>query len=235
MLKLRPISVVFSVKNFASYLRGPVIGINFGYTNSSVAILEVRNEGYAWKDQGRKAKVLKNDEDAFTTPSVVAFKEDGECLVGAPAVRQAFLNSQNTVFGIKRLIGRKFDDKKVQDFRKTVPYKIVKSSNGDACVEVQSQIYSLSQIASKILTKLKQTAENNLNKNVKNAMITVPGYFDNSQRLALREAARLANLKIIRFVIDSRAAAIACGFDIARDRMFVLIFWGILNFRGPLF
>ncbi|CAK5024483.1 unnamed protein product [Meloidogyne enterolobii] len=105
MVKLRPTSTHLSVRNFGNYLRGPVIGINFGFTNSSVSILE-----------GRKAKVLKNDEDFFTTPSVVAFTEDGEYLVGAPAVRQAVLNSRNTIFGIKRLIGLKYDDEQVQDF-----------------------------------------------------------------------------------------------------------------------
>ncbi|CAK5026072.1 unnamed protein product [Meloidogyne enterolobii] len=202
MVKLRPTSTHFSVRNLGNYLRGPVIGINFGFTNSSVSILE-----------DRKAKVLKNDEDAFTTPSVVAFTEDGEYLVGAPAVRQAVLNSQNTIFGIKRLIGLKYEDKQVQDFMKTIPYKIVKSFNGDACIEIQSKLYSPSQIVSFILLKLKQTAENYLNKKIRETIITIPGYFNDSQKQALEEAGKLAGMKILRFVDDSAtAAAIDCDY-----------------------
>ncbi|CAK5080360.1 unnamed protein product [Meloidogyne enterolobii] len=197
MRKLRPTFNNFSVKKLE--LRGPVIGINFGFTNSSVAILEER-----------KAKVLKNDEGSFTTPSVVSFTKNGggeECLVGAPALRQAVLNSQNTVFNIKRLIGRKFDDKEVQDFIKEFPNKILKSSNGDnVLIEIQGKLYSPQQITSFILIKLKEMTENYLNKKVGDAIITVPNYFDYSQKQALKQAGKLANLRILRFVPDSIAA-----------------------------
>nr|CAD2200407.1 unnamed protein product [Meloidogyne enterolobii] len=196
MRKLRPSFNNFSVKKLE--LRGPVIGINFGFTNSSVAILEER-----------KAKVLKNDEGSFTTPSVVSFTKNGggECLVGAPALRQAVLNSQNTVFNIKRLIGRKFDDKEVQDFIKEFPNKILKSPNGDnVLIEIQGKLYSPQQITSFILIKLKEMTENYLNKKVGDAIITVPNYFDYSQKQALKQAGKLANLRILRFVPDSIAA-----------------------------
>uniref|UniRef100_A0A914LY97 Uncharacterized protein n=1 Tax=Meloidogyne incognita TaxID=6306 RepID=A0A914LY97_MELIC len=203
MRKLRPTFNNFCVKKLE--LRGPVIGINFGFTNSSVAILEER-----------KAKVLKNDEGSFTTPSVVSFTKNGggECLVGAPALRQAVLNSQNTVFNIKRLIGRKFDDKEVQDFIKESPNKILKSPNGDnVLIEIQGKLYSPQQITSFILIKLKEMTENYLNKKVGDAIITVPNYFDYSQKQALKQAGELAGLKILRFVPDSIAAVFGYGFD----------------------
>ncbi|KAL7073793.1 hypothetical protein ACQ4LE_007228 [Meloidogyne hapla] len=200
---LRPSFSYFSVKNFGNALRGPVIGINFGFTNSSVAILE-----------NRKAKVLKNDEGSILTPSVVAFTKDDEILVGAPAIRQSVLNSQNTIFGIKRLIGRKYDEKEVLDFMRDIPYKIVRDPNGDVLIEVQDKLYSPSQITSYILTKLKETAENNLNKKVRDAIITVPSYFNNSQKQALEEAGNLAGLRVLRFVNESVAAAIGYNLDI---------------------
>ncbi|KAL7073466.1 hypothetical protein ACQ4LE_007586 [Meloidogyne hapla] len=195
---LRPSFFYFSVKNFGSTLRGPVIGINFGFTNSSVAILE-----------DRKAKVLKNDEGSILTPSVVAFTKDDEILVGAPAIRQSVLNSQNTIFGIKRLSGRKYDEKEVLDFIKDVPYKIIKSSNGDALIETQGNIYSPPQLASFILKKLKKTAENYLNKKVRNAIITVPSYFNDSQKQALRYACKLVGVKAVRVFKESTAAALS--------------------------
>ncbi|KAF7631211.1 hypothetical protein Mgra_00008538 [Meloidogyne graminicola] len=150
----RFITKLFSTQN------GPVIGINFGTTHSSVAILE-----------DRKAKLLRNSEGSQTTPSVVAFNKDGECLVGSSAVRQAVLNSQNTIYGIKRLIGQKYNDENVQKIIhfwfnevKTFPFKIVNSSNGDVLVMAQDTLYTPSQITSFILTNLKETAENYLNK-----------------------------------------------------------------------
>uniref|UniRef100_A0A1I8BPA2 Uncharacterized protein n=1 Tax=Meloidogyne hapla TaxID=6305 RepID=A0A1I8BPA2_MELHA len=199
MIRLfRPSFNRFPVKRLSNALRGPVIGINFGFTNSSVAILE-----------DRKAKVLKNDEGSILTPSVVAFTKDDEILVGAPAIRQSVLNSQNTIFGIKRLSGRKYDEKEVLDFIKDVPYKIIKSSNGDAWIETQNNIYSPPQLASFILTKLKKTAENYLNKKVRDAIVTVPAYFNDSQKKLIKYACKLANINVIRVFDESTAAAFA--------------------------
>ncbi|KAL7073467.1 hypothetical protein ACQ4LE_007587, partial [Meloidogyne hapla] len=221
MRKLRPSFFYFSVKNVGSTLRGPVIGINFGFANSSVAILE-----------NRKAKVLKNDEGSILTPSVVAFTKDDEILVGAPAIRQSVLNSQNTIFGIKRLIGRKYDEKEVQDFMKDIPYKIVRDPNGDVLIEVQDKLHSPPQIASYILTKLKETAENNLNKKVRDAIITVPSYFNDSQKQAIKEAAKLAGLRVLRFVNESVAAAIGYNLDIQNAQNEIV---AVCNLNGGIF
>uniref|UniRef100_A0A1I8B1K0 Heat shock protein 70 family n=1 Tax=Meloidogyne hapla TaxID=6305 RepID=A0A1I8B1K0_MELHA len=180
---LRPSFNRFSVRNLRSKLRGPVIGINFGFTNSSVAILE-----------DRKAK---NSEGSRLTPSVVAFTKDDRILVGAPALRQSFLNSQNTIFGVKRLIGREYNDKD--------------ASNGYAWIEAHGNIYSPPQIASFILTKLRKTAENYLNKKVVEAIITVHAYFNDSQRDFIIHACKLANIKVLSVFNEPTAAAFAYG------------------------
>ncbi|KAL7073461.1 hypothetical protein ACQ4LE_007580 [Meloidogyne hapla] len=212
---LRPSFNRFPVKRLSNALRGPVIGINFGFTNSSVAILE-----------DRKAKVLKNDEGSILTPSVVAFTKDDEILVGAPAIRQSVLNSQNTIFGIKRLIGRKYDEKEVLDFMKDIPYKIIRNPNADVLIEVQDKLYSPSQIASFILLKLKKTAENYLNKKVSNAIITVPAYFNDSQRKLIKEAGRLANLRISNIFNESAVAAFAYNLDIGSNDLIAICDYG---------
>src|SRR5699024_8542324 len=151
-------------------VKGVVIGIDLGTTNSCVAVME-----------GKTPKVIENAEGARTTPSVVAFTADGERLVGMPAKRQAVTNAANTFYATKRLIGRRFEDQEVQKDMKIVSYKIVKSSNGDAWVEAHGKMYSPSQIGAFILTKMKETAEAYLNTPVKNAVVTVPAYFNDSQ------------------------------------------------------
>ncbi|XP_007441511.2 stress-70 protein, mitochondrial-like [Python bivittatus] len=159
-------------RNYASEaIRGAVIGIDLGTTNSCVAVME-----------GKQAKVLENSEGARTTPSVVAFSGDGERLVGMPAKRQAVTNPHNTLYATKRLIGRRYDDPEVQKDIKNVPFKIVRASNGDAWVESHGKLYSPSQIGAFILMKMKETAENYLGHPAKNAVITVPAYFNDSQR-----------------------------------------------------
>ena len=185
-----------------------VIGIDLGTTNSCVAVME-----------GKTPKVIENAEGSRTTPSVVAFTADGERLVGMPAKRQAVTNAANTFYATKRLIGRRFDDKETQKDLKMVSYKIVKASNGDAWVEAHGKLYSPSQIGAFILTKMKETAEAYLNQPVKNAVITVPAYFNDSQRQATKDAGQISGLNVLRVINEPTAAAIAYGMDKTEDRV----------------
>jgi molecular chaperone DnaK len=180
----------------------PIVGIDLGTTNSCVAIFE-----------GGEAKVIPNREGTRTTPSVVAFQESGEILVGLPAKRQAIINAENTVFGIKRLMGRKFNDPVVQEWRKRVPYKIVEAPNGDAHVEIRGKRYSPPEISAMILRKIKQDLEEYLGQEVKDVVITVPAYFDDSQRQATKDAGRIAGLNVIRIINEPTAACLAYGLE----------------------
>ncbi|VVB13805.1 unnamed protein product [Arabis nemorensis] len=177
-----------------------VIGIDLGTTNSCVAVME-----------GKNPKVIENAEGARTTPSVVAFNQKGELLVGTPAKRQAVTNPTNTIFGTKRMIGRKFDDPQTQKEMKMVPYKIVRAPNGDAWVEANGQQYSPSQVGAFVLTKMKETAEAYLGKSVKKAVVTVPAYFNDAQRQATKDAGRIAGLDVERIINEPTAAALSYG------------------------
>ncbi len=179
-----------------------VIGIDLGTTNSCVAVME-----------GTQAKIIENAEGGRTTPSVVAFTKDGEILVGQPAKRQAVTNPENTIFAVKRLIGRRYDDPVVEKDKKLVPYKIVKGDNGDAWIEVAGKKHSPSQISSHILVKMKETAEAYLGTKVSQAVITVPAYFNDSQRQATKDAGRIAGLEVLRIINEPTAAALAYGLD----------------------
>lgn len=179
-----------------------VIGIDLGTTNSCVAIME-----------GKNTKVIENSEGVRTTPSIIGFLANGEKTVGAPAKRQAVTNPQNTVFGIKRLIGRRFEDPTTQKDKDLVPYKIVPSSNGDAWVEVKGEKFSPSQISAFTLMKMKETAESYLGEKVEKAVITVPAYFNDSQRQATKDAGKIAGLEVLRIINEPTAAALAYGFD----------------------
>ncbi|HGG06009.1 MAG TPA: molecular chaperone DnaK [Aliiroseovarius sp.] len=178
-----------------------VIGIDLGTTNSCVAIMD-----------GSQPRVIENSEGARTTPSVVAFKDD-ERLVGMPAKRQAVTNPENTIFAVKRLIGRRVDDPAVNKDRKHVPYKIVDGGNGDAWVEVNKEKYSPSQISAFILGKMKETAESYLGEEVTQAVITVPAYFNDAQRQATKDAGKIAGLEVLRIINEPTAAALAYGLD----------------------
>jgi molecular chaperone DnaK len=179
-----------------------VIGIDLGTTNSCVAIME-----------GGKPRVIENSEGDRTTPSIVAFTKDGEVLVGQPAKRQAVTNPPNTLFAIKRLIGRKFDDEVVQRDIKMVPYKIARADNGDAWVEVQGKKMAPPEISARVLMKMKKTAEDYLGEPVTEAVITVPAYFNDSQRQATKDAGRIAGLTVKRIINEPTAAALAYGLD----------------------
>ncbi|NVP56778.1 molecular chaperone DnaK [Mycoplana rhizolycopersici] len=179
-----------------------VIGIDLGTTNSCVAVMD-----------GKDAKVIENAEGARTTPSMVAFSDDGERLVGQPAKRQAVTNPENTLFAIKRLIGRTFDDPTTQKDKGMVPYKIVKAPNGDAWVEAHGETYSPSQISAMILQKMKETAESYLGEKVTQAVITVPAYFNDAQRQATKDAGKIAGLEVLRIINEPTAAALAYGLD----------------------
>ncbi|KAA8536340.1 hypothetical protein F0562_028818 [Nyssa sinensis] len=179
-----------------------IIGIDLGTTNSCVAVME-----------GKNAKVIENSEGSRTTPSVVAFNQKGELLVGTPAKRQAVTNPTNTIFGTKRLIGRRFDDPQTQKEMKMVPYKIVRAPNGDAWVEANGQQYSPSQIGAFILTKMKETADSYLGKTVTKAVITVPAYFNDAQRQATKDAGRIAGLDVQRIINEPTAAALSYGLN----------------------
>jgi molecular chaperone DnaK len=179
-----------------------IIGIDLGTTNSCVAVME-----------GDKAKIIENAEGARTTPSYVAFTDDGERIAGQPAKRQSVTNPENTLYGIKRLIGRPFDDAEVQKMAKNAPFKIVKSKTGDAWVEVNGEQYAPSQISAQILTKMKETAEAHLGSKVTQAVITVPAYFNDSQRQATKDAGKIAGLEVLRIINEPTAAALAYGLD----------------------
>ncbi|XP_071793308.1 stress-70 protein, mitochondrial-like [Asterias amurensis] len=189
-------------------VKGSVIGIDLGTTNSCVAIME-----------GKTAKVLENAEGARTTPSVVAFTADGERLVGMPAKRQAVTNSKNTLYATKRLIGRKFTDPETQKDIKTVSFDITKASNGDAWLKAHDKVYSPSQIGAFVLIKMKETAENYLGTPAKNAVITVPAYFNDSQRQATKDAGQIAGLNVLRVINEPTAAALAYGMDKTDDKI----------------
>ncbi|RKF76853.1 Heat shock 70 kDa protein [Golovinomyces cichoracearum] len=191
-----------------SKVRGPVIGIDLGTTNSAVAIME-----------GKSPKIIENSEGARTTPSVVAFAQDCERLVGVSAKRQAVVNPENTLFATKRLIGRKFSDAEVQRDLKEVPYKIVQHSNGDAWVSARGEKYSPSQVGGFILQKMKETAEAYFTKPVKNAVVTVPAYFNDSQRQATKDAGQIAGLTVLRVVNEPTAAALAYGLEKDEDKV----------------
>lgn len=179
-----------------------VIGIDLGTTNSCVAVME-----------GKNPKVIENSEGSRTTPSVVAFNQKGELLVGTPAKRQAVTNPSNTLFGTKRLIGRKFDDPQTQKEMKMVPYKIIRAPNGDAWVEANGQQYSPSQIGAFVLGKMKETAESYLGRSVANAVITVPAYFNDAQRQATKDAGRIAGMEVKRIINEPTAAALSYGMN----------------------
>src|SRR5262245_16931625 len=178
------------------------IGIDLGTTNSVVAIME-----------GNRAKVIENAEGSRTTPSMVAFTDSSEILVGQTAKRQSITNPENTIFAIKRLIGRRDDDPMTQKDRSMVPYKIVPGPNGDAWVEVKGKKYSPSQISAFILTKMKETAEAYLGTKVMEAVITVPAYFNDAQRQATKDAGRIAGLEVLRIINEPTAAALAYGLE----------------------
>ena len=179
-----------------------VIGIDLGTTNSCVAIMD-----------GMDSKVIENAEGARTTPSMVAFTEDGERLVGQPAKRQAVTNPTNTLFAVKRLIGRRYEDPTVEKDKGLVPFEIVKGDNGDAWVQAQGKSYSPAEISAMILQKMKETAESYLGEKVQKAVITVPAYFNDAQRQATKDAGRIAGLEVLRIINEPTAAALAYGLD----------------------
>ena len=181
---------------------GKIIGIDLGTTNSCVAVMD-----------GNQVKILENAEGTRTTPSIVAYMEDGETLVGAPAKRQAVTNPTNTLYAVKRLIGRKFSEDAVQKDIHLMPYKIVKADNGDAWVEAQNKKLAPSQVAADVLRKMKKTAEDFLGEEVTEAVITVPAYFNDSQRQATKDAGRIAGLDVKRIINEPTAAALAFGMD----------------------
>jgi len=179
-----------------------IIGIDLGTTNSCVAVMD-----------GKDPKVIENSEGVRTTPSMVAFGEDSERTTGLPAKRQAVTNPENTLFAVKRLMGRRFDDPMVKKDKNLVPYNIVKAENGDAWVEARSEKYSPSQISAFILQKMKETAESYLGENVTQAVITVPAYFNDAQRQATKDAGKIAGLEVLRIINEPTAAALAYGLD----------------------
>src|SRR5271170_7542911 len=181
---------------------GKVIGIDLGTTNSCVAVMD-----------GKTPKVIENSEGRNTTPSIVAFTDDGERLVGQPAKRQAVTNPERTFFAVKRLMGRRYDDPMVEKDKKLVPYKIVRANNGDAWVEADGKTYSPSQISAFVLQKMKETAEANLGQKVTQAVITVPAYFNDAQRQATKDAGKIAGLEVLRIINEPTAAALAYGLD----------------------
>jgi len=198
----------FNLIWFNNMAKDIVIGIDLGTTNSCVAIMD-----------GKETQVIQNAEGARTTPSVVAFTDKGERLIGQPAKRQAVTNSQNTIYAIKRLIGRKFSDKETQDIVKKSSYKIAKADNGDAWAQVKSgEKYSPSQISAFVLQKMKETAESYLGQKVTKAVITVPAHFNDSQRQATKDAGKIAGLDVLRIINEPTAAALAYGLDKAQAK-----------------
>ncbi|AMN77215.1 molecular chaperone DnaK [Pseudomonas sp. C 49-2] len=192
---------------------GKIIGIDLGTTNSCVSVME-----------NGKAKVIENAEGARTTPSIIAYANDGEILVGQSAKRQAVTNPHNTLYAVKRLIGRKFDEEVVQKDIKMVPYKIAKADNGDAWVEVNGNKMSAPQISAEVLKKMKKTAEDYLGEAVTEAVITVPAYFNDSQRQATKDAGRIAGLDVKRIINEPTAAALAYGMDKAKGDHTVIVY-----------
>lgn len=192
---------------------GKIIGIDLGTTNSCVSILENGN-----------VKVIENAEGARTTPSIIAYANDGEILVGQSAKRQAVTNPHNTLYAVKRLIGRRFDEEVVQKDIQMVPYKIAKADNGDAWVEVNGQKMAPPQISAEILKKMKKTAEDYLGEPVTEAVITVPAYFNDSQRQATKDAGRIAGLDVKRIINEPTAAALAYGMDKAKGDHTVIVY-----------
>lgn len=192
---------------------GKIIGIDLGTTNSCVSVLENGN-----------VKVIENAEGARTTPSIIAYANDGEILVGQSAKRQAVTNPHNTLYAVKRLIGRKFDEEVVQKDIKMVPYKIAKADNGDAWVEVNGQKMAPPQISAEVLKKMKKTAEDYLGESVTEAVITVPAYFNDSQRQATKDAGRIAGLDVKRIINEPTAAALAYGMDKAKGDHTVIVY-----------
>jgi len=191
-----------------------VIGIDLGTTNSCVAIMEGKTN----------IKVIENSEGARTTPSIVGFLANGEKVVGSPAKRQAVTNPQNTIFGIKRLIGRRYNDPLTEKDKGLVPYKIVASANGDAWVDVKNEKYSPSQISAYTLMKMKETAESYLGEKVDKAVITVPAYFNDSQRQATKDAGKIAGLDVLRIINEPTAAALAYGFDKKNNGQTIVVY-----------
>jgi len=208
-LQATAVAQKFDVRYKSDGVKGAVIGVDLGTTNSCVAVME-----------GKAAKVIENAEGARTTPSVVAFGGDGERLVGMPAKRQAVTNSENTFYATKRLIGRRFDDAEIQKEMKILSYKIVKSSNGDAWVKSSDgKVYSPSQMGAFVLTKMRETAEGYLGVAPKNAVVTVPAYFNDSQRQATKDAGQIAGLNVLRVINEPTAAALAYGMDKSDDKV----------------
>jgi len=217
-------------RNFSA-AEGDIIGIDLGTTNSCVAVME-----------GSAPRVIENAEGVRTTPSIVAISESGERLVGTPAKRQAVTKPLDTLYGTKRLIGRRFDDGEVTKISKLVPYGIVKGDNGDAWVKVHDEKYSPSQIGSMVLTKMKETAEGFLGHGVKQAVVTVPAYFNDSQRQATKDAAKIAGLDCLRIINEPTAAALAYGLDKADGKVIAVYDLGggtfdvsILEISGGVF
>src|SRR5712692_7787090 len=192
-----------------------VIGIDLGTTNSCVSIMDAGDP-----------VVITNAEGSRITPSVVAFTDSGERLVGQIARRQAITNPENTVFAIKRLIGRRYEDAEVQKAMKVLPYKIVKADNGDAWVEIRGKKYSPAEVSAMILQKMKQTAEDYLGEKVTEAVITVPAYFNDAQRQATKDAGRIAGLEVKRIVNEPTAAALAYGLDKKKDEVIAVFDYG---------
>ena len=181
---------------------GKIIGIDLGTTNSCVSVMD-----------GDRTRVIENAEGDRTTPSVVAFTDDKGVLVGQPAKRQAVTNPNNTLYAVKRLIGRRYDDKVVQKDIEMVPYKIVKADNGDAWVEANGEQMAPPQVSAEVLKKMKKTAEDYLGEKITEAVITVPAYFNDSQRQATKDAGRIAGLEVKRIINEPTAAALAYGID----------------------
>jgi molecular chaperone DnaK len=192
---------------------GKIIGIDLGTTNSCVAVME-----------GDKVKVIENAEGQRTTPSIVAYAEDGEVLVGQPAKRQAVTNPTNTLFAIKRLIGRRFEEDEVQKDIKLVPYKIVKADNGDAWIEAKGKKMAPPEVSARVLQKMRKTAEDYLGEEIKEAVITVPAYFNDSQRQATKDAGRIAGLDVKRIINEPTAAALAYGMDKKRGDQKIAVY-----------
>src|SRR5260370_3351514 len=202
---------------------GKVIGIDLGTTNSCVAVME-----------GKTPKVIENAEGMRTTPSIVAFTDEGERLVGQPAKRQAVTNPERTIFAVKRLIGRRYDDPMVEKDKKLVPYKISRASNGDAWVEIEGKTYSPSQISAFVLQKMKETAEAYLGTKVEQAVITVPAYFNDAQRHSTKDAGKIAGLEALRIINEPTAAALAYGLDKTKSAPIPLYDLGTVTFHTSI-